>query len=284
MSPLESRASAGFFSIDPTLCGQRLRLGPLHSVEARDEVLPGDRTADGAVVAARPVPEHHRERAVRIEGDLRMLGVLPHPFRKNLARLLAQLEPGGAVPGRQAHGALLMQGRGQRNGNQKALILAPVHPGFIPSHPGPPPAVHGDGGVRLKFRARRQRLQRRQRSVLIGAELDVVIPLVVRVPGDVCRSIRSRGHRRLPVIGARFADPDFAGPLSIRERAQVNVALPAAVALPDQKNLAVRRRRRSQERIRSICRQALCPLPACALLLATPNLPPVILAFAPKYP
>ena len=57
---------------------QRLRADPLRAVEAGEIVFPGHRAADGADVAPRPVAEDHRQRAVAIEGDLRMLGVLAH--------------------------------------------------------------------------------------------------------------------------------------------------------------------------------------------------------------
>src|SRR5260370_12757845 len=111
----------------------------------------------------------------------------------------------------------------ERNGDQKSLVFGPVHARFVPPDPGHPTAIHRDRSVGLKFRTRGQRLHRRELPVLIRAELDIVIPLIVSVPGDVSSSIRSRRHGRLPIIGGRFADPVFAAPLSIPERAKNNI-------------------------------------------------------------
>src|SRR5260370_33048244 len=148
----------------------------------------------------------------------------------------------------------------ERNGDQKSLVFGPVHARFVPPDPRHPAAIHRDRSVGLKFRTRGQRLHRRELPVLIRAELDIVIPLIVSVPGDVSSSIRSRRHGRLPIIGGGFADPDFAGPLSIRERAQKNITLSIPATLPHPEYLAVPRRLRPQESIRSDRRQAVCPL------------------------
>src|SRR5438477_3075532 len=102
-----------------------------------------------------------------------------------------------------------MQRSGQRNRNEKSLILAPIHAGFIPRYPGPSASVDCNGGVRLEFGAGRQRMQGRKFSVLVGTEVDVVITLIIGVPGDVSGAIGPRGHGRLPVISGRFADPDL---------------------------------------------------------------------------
>src|SRR5262249_12580713 len=152
----------------------------------------------------------------------------------------------------------------------ESLVFSPVHARFIPSHPGTPAAVYGDGGVRLELRARRQRLQGRQLAVLIRAKLNVVVALVVGIPGDVGGSIRARGDGRLPIVGRRLADADLLRPLPGCERTQENVALAAAVTLPDHENLPIRRGRSTQERIRSFRRQPLGHVPRRALLLPSP--------------
>src|SRR5256885_16579636 len=132
----------------------------------------------------------------------------------------------------------------ERNGDQKPLVLCPVHAGFIPPYPRTPAAIYGDRGMRLEFWARRQRLQWGELAALIGPELYVLIPLVVGAPWDVGGAVWSCGHRRFPIVGRRFAHAHFSGPGPLREGAQENVALSVAKTLPSEENLTVGRRRR----------------------------------------
>src|SRR5439155_7301838 len=160
----------------------------------------------------------------------------------------------------------------------------PVRAGFVPGYPRAAPPIHGDGGMRLEFGTRRQRMQLPELAILIGAEVDVIVSLVVGVPGDVGCAVRSGGHGRLPIVGRRLADAELVGPLPRGQRAHEDVALAAAVTLPDQEDLAVRRGGGAQERVRSFSRQPLGSLPRRALLLASPDLPAVIEALAPEDP
>src|SRR4029077_16410748 len=106
----------------------------------------------------------------------------------------------------------------------------------------------------------------------------------VCIPSDVSGAVRPGRHRGLPIVSGRFAHAHFSGPGPLRQRAQEYVALSISITLPREENLTVGRRRRAQECVRSLRRQALGSLPALALFLASPNLPAVVIPLAPEDP
>ena len=122
----------------------------------------------------------------------------------------------------------------------EAVVLAPQGSAFAPGGPQPVVGVAGQGDVRFELGGVGQRNDVLPACAVMAAQQDVVIALVVGVPGGIDVAAGVGGDRGLPVVGLRRGD-FFRGrpPFAVVE-AREDVGLTVAEALPDDPDAALR--------------------------------------------
>src|SRR4051812_25546160 len=136
----------------------------------------------------------------------------------------------------------------------------------------------------LKPCTRSHSLDGAERAIAEGAEADVVIALVIGVPGYEDGTVSCRRDGRFPIVGGRVADAEFGLPGRRSPRAKKDVALSLAKALVDDINAAVGSRCGPDEVARSGGGELLGRLPSAGFAKPRPDVPEIAIALGPEEP